>query len=147
MPFSVTSSAFSEGGEIPSEYTCDGTGQAPPLSWSGTPDGTVELALVMDDPDARGFIHWVVTGIPGSADSLQPGALPAGAVEGRNNFGGTGYGPPCPPSGTHRYVATLFALSEPISVGGTPTADGVRSAASGKILGEARLEASYTRQR
>ena len=147
MPFTLTSSEFSEGGEIPVEFSCDGEDQPPPLSWSGVPEGTAELALLMDDPDARGFVHWLVTGIPAGASSLGAGNLPAEAVEGRNDFGRSGYGGPCPPSGTHRYVVTVYALSESLSLSGTPTADEFRNASNGKVLGEARLEARYTRQR
>src|SRR5262249_18956339 len=67
MAFTLSSSAFSEGGAIPRQYTCDGADQTLPLSWSSVPAGTAELALVMDDPDARGFVHWVVVGIPPTA--------------------------------------------------------------------------------
>ena len=147
MSFTLTSSAYAQGTEIPVDHTCDGADQLPPFSWSGTPDGTAELALVMDDPDARGFVHWIVTGIPPDATSIGPGSLPAVAREGRNDFGRTGYGGPCPPSGTHRYVATLYALSEPLNLGGAPTAAELHSASSGKVVGDARLEARYTRQR
>ena len=101
----------------------------------------------MDDPDARGFVHWLVVGIPASADGLSGGALPAGAREGGNDFGRTGYGGPCPPSGSHRYVFTLYALSEALQLSGTPTADELRRAAGGRILAEARLSGSYARRR
>jgi Raf kinase inhibitor-like YbhB/YbcL family protein len=147
MDFQLTSSAFAEGGDIPSRHGCDG-GDAPvPLAWSGTPDGTAELAVVMDDPDARGFVHWVVVGIPASADGLAESGLPAGAREGQNNFGRTGYGGPCPPSGSHRYVFTLYALSAPLQVSDAPSADEVRTAAAGVTLGEAQLGGTYTRNR
>lgn len=147
MSFSLTSSAFAEGGSIPAEYTCDGTNKPIPLAWTGAPDGTAEFALVMDDPDARGFVHWVVVGIPGASTGLEGGALPAGAREGRGDFGGSGYSGPCPPSGTHRYELTLYALSSPLNVAGSPTASDVRSAAAGKTLAEAGLTGRYSRGR
>lgn len=146
MDFSLTSPAFAEGGQIPTENGCDGGDSPIPLRWSGTPDGTSELALVMDDPDARGFVHWVVTGIPASVGELGAGGLPAGAHEGRNDFGRTGYGGPCPPSGSHRYTTTLYALSEGLDLPADSTADAFRSAASGKILAEARLSGTYARR-
>jgi Raf kinase inhibitor-like YbhB/YbcL family protein len=147
MPFQLTSTAFAEGADIPSEHTCDGANRPIPLEWTGAPDGTAEFALVMDDPDARGFVHWVVVGIPGSATGLEGGSLPAGAREGRGDFGRAGYGGPCPPSGSHRYQFTLYALSSPLGLSGTPTAAEVRTAAADKTLAETHLNGLYTRQR
>lgn len=145
MSFRLTSSDFAEGGQIPSELTCDGPDRAPSLVWNGAPEGTVELALIMDDPDARGFVHWVVVAIPGSASSLGE-SLPGGARAGRTDFGRTGYGGPCPPSGTHRYVTTLYALSAPLAVSDAPSAAEVRAAAAGKTLATAVLSATYRRR-
>lgn len=144
MAFELTSTAFADGGPIPSDYTCDGPDLQLPLSWVGAPDGTSEFALVMDDPDARGFVHWVVVGIPADVSALAD-PLPAGAVHGRTDFGRTGYSGPCPPSGTHRYVLTLYALSAALGLGGQPTADAVRRAASERILATAILTGTYAR--
>jgi hypothetical protein len=143
--FTVRSSAVAEGGAIPTQYTCDGANSALPVSWSDVPTGTAELALVMDDPDARGFVHWVVVGIPADATAAGGAPLPADAREGRNDFGKVGYGGPCPPSGTHRYTVTVYALSKALSVSVTPTADEVRSAAAGSILAQATLTGTYRR--
>ena len=147
MAFTLTSSAFADGGEIPRDNTCDGANQPVPLAWEGVPAGTTELALVMDDPDAGGFVHWVVAGIPSTATALGTGELPEGAVQGRNGFGRAGYGGPCPPSGTHRYVFTLLALAQPLRLSGTPSADDVRAAAASKTVAETRLTGRYTRSR
>lgn len=147
MTMQLTSSAFSEGGEIPRDHTCDGANRSIPVNWSGAPPDTAEFALIMDDPDARGFVHWVVVGIPADASSLEGGSLPSGAREGRNDFGRAGFGGPCPPSGSHRYQTTLLALSEPLSVSATPTADEVRSGSSGRVVAEARLTGRYERSR
>jgi Raf kinase inhibitor-like YbhB/YbcL family protein len=147
VAFTLTSSAFDEGGEIPVDNTCDGANQPIPLAWNGVPDDTAELALVMDDPDANGFVHWVVVGIPPSADAFEGGAIPDGAVEGQAGFSRAGYGGPCPPTGTHRYNFTLYALSAPLGLSGTPTAAQVRSAAADKTIEEAHLAGVYTRQR
>lgn len=136
--FVLTSSAFEDGGPIPTDYTCDADGTQLPIAWSGSPAGTVEFALTMDDPDANGFVHWVVTGIPAEATSLE-GQLPAGASAGQPYRG------PCPPSGVHHYVLRLYALSAPL--GSAPsTAAQVATAAADKTLAKATLTGTYTRQ-
>jgi len=142
----LTSMAFTEGGPIPSRHTCDGDDISPPLQWSAPPEGTAELALVMDDPDAGGFVHWVVVGLRPTVTTLDEGSLPAGAREGRNDFGSLGYRGPCPPSGEHRYEFTLYALSQPLAVSDSPTADEVRAAARGVNIFEAPLTGTYARQ-
>lgn len=148
MPLTVTSAAFREGGSIPSRYTCDGRDASPPLAWSGAPDGTSSLALIVDDPDARGFVHWVAFGIDGAASGTLPEGISSAAgapAQGRNDFGRAGYGGPCPPSGRHRYDFTLYALDAPLRLSGTPTAAEVRAAMAGHVLGQATLRGTYTR--
>ena len=148
--FRLTSSAFEEGGEIPRRHSCDGEDVSPMLEWSGAPDGTQALALIVDDPDARGFAHWVVYDVT----ATNTGGLPEGISEspdappqGSNDFRRVGWGGPCPPSGTHRYVFTLYALDEPTGLGGTPTAQEVRDAMQGRVIAETRLTGRYTRAR
>ena len=107
----VTSSAFTAGGSIPSDHTCEGADVAPALAWSGAPSSTKSFAIVVDDPDApdpnapkQTWVHWIVTGLPASITSLATGAaLPAGAATGKNGFGKLAWGGPCPPIGVHRY--------------------------------------------
>lgn len=103
---------FEDGGRIPSEFTCDGRDVSPQLSWGDVPDGTKSFALSVTDPDAPGgtFIHWLVYDIPEDVDEINQGSLPDGAKQVRNDFGKKEYGGPCPPSGTHRYIFTLYAL-------------------------------------
>jgi Raf kinase inhibitor-like YbhB/YbcL family protein len=116
---SVHSSAFAAGGAIPADYGCDGTAATPPaLSWSGVPANAKALAVVVADPDANGFVHWLVTGLPPTTTSLD-GRLPAGAVEGENSYGTKGWAPMCPPEGkgTHRYRFAVYALDAPIDPG------------------------------
>jgi len=137
MTLSITSSAFSQGAPIPRDYTCDGANKQLPVAWSGAPDGTAELALTMDDPDANGYVHWVVTGIPAEASSIE-GQLPAGATSGQPYRG------PCPPSGTHRYVLTIYALSAPLGAPAS-TAAQVKGAAADKTLATATLTGTYRR--
>jgi len=140
---SVTSPAFDEGGAIPTRYSCDGEDVSPPLAWQGAPDGTVAFALILDDPDAGGFVHWTVADIAASDGSAEEGESPG--IDGRNGFGRAGYGGPCPPSGTHRYVVTLYALSEPLSVEpGFSPAD-LRSAMEGRVLATGHLTGTYRR--
>jgi Raf kinase inhibitor-like YbhB/YbcL family protein len=148
MPFRLTSPAFAEGGAIPSRYTCDGRDVSPPLAWSGAPDGTVSLALIVDDPDARGFVHWVAFGIDGAPSGTIPEGISSAAgapAQGRNDFGRTGYGGPCPPSGRHRYDFTLVALDAIPALSGSPSAAQVRSAMSGHVLAETTLRGTYRR--
>jgi Raf kinase inhibitor-like YbhB/YbcL family protein len=147
-PFALTSPEFAEGAAIPRRYTCDAEDASPPLSWSGAPDGTLAFALIVDDPDARGFVHWVAFNIGGSAT----GSLPAGwsespdaSPQGTNSFGRVGYGGPCPPSGTHHYVFRLLALDAELPITGAPKAGEVLSSAAGHILGEAKLTGTYKR--
>ena len=140
MSLSVTS-VFADGQPIPREYTCDGPNQQLPVSWSGAPEGTAEFALIFDDPDAGGFVHWVVVGIPASAAELSD-SMPAGARAGRNDFGVTGYAGPCPPA-NHTYELTLYALSAPLELSGEVTAAAVRRAAADKTLATAVLSGTY----
>jgi Raf kinase inhibitor-like YbhB/YbcL family protein len=142
--FVLASGAFEDGAPIPTEYTCDGGSQPLPLTWQGAPGGTAEYAIVMDDTDANGFVHWVVAGIPGTAPAIA-NPLPAGVVEGRNGKGTAGYTGPCPPTGTHHYRVTLYALSAPLGLTASADADAVRAAAAGKTLGTAKLTGTYTR--
>ena len=142
-PITVTSAAFAEGGSIPSRHTCDGDDLSPSLAWTGAPEGTVAYALIVDDPDARGWIHWIVADIPATETSIAEGASPG--TEGSNGFGRTGWGGPCPPSGSHRYAFELFALSEPLGLPSGFSADDLRAAMAGKTLASGRLTASYQR--
>lgn len=139
----VTSAAFEEGGQIPRRHSCDGADASPPLAWSGAPAGTAAFALIVDDPDARGFVHWIATDIPAGTTSLAEGE--SAGVEGRNDFRRNGYGGPCPPSGSHRYVFEVFALSEELGLSSGFSADELRSALEGKVLASGRLSANYRR--
>ena len=150
----VISSAFEAGGPIPVQYTCDGENKSPELAWSGVPDGTVSLALIVDDPDAPSgdFVHWVLYAIPADLEAL-PGAVlddgttKFGARNGRNDFGDWGYGGPCPPRGsTHTYLFKLYALDSPPDLGlGASKAD-LLKAVQGHVVSEGRLTGTYSRQ-
>ena len=145
-PFTLTSSAFDQGGSIPRRYACDGQDTSPPLAWTGAPGETRTLALVMTDPDANGFVHWVFFNVAASASGGIPAGFsesPDGPAQGKNSFGRVGYGGPCPPSGTHRCVFRLLALDAALPLAGTPSARQVLDAADGHILAEAKLTATY----
>jgi Raf kinase inhibitor-like YbhB/YbcL family protein len=143
----VSSPAFEEGGAIPVQHSCDGADTSPPLTWSGAPPGTRAYVLIVHDPDAHGFVHWVAANIPAHTTELPEGVSGENAgQQGRNDFRRTGWGGPCPPSGTHRYVFTVYALSEPISVSTTPTADEVRQAMEDKIVGRGQLTGTFRRE-
>ena len=149
----ITSTAFENEGTIPAQYTCEGDNISPPLSWSGLPDGTKALALVMDDPDAGGtFTHWVVYNLPVSPPGLEEGAslsdrLSEGLREGLNSFGEQGYGGPCPPrgDGDHRYFFRFYALDQELNFTGRVTRDQLMDAIEGQTLEEAVVMGTYAR--
>lgn len=156
----LRSEAVAEDGTFASRFTCDGRNISPPLSWSGVPEGTAALALMIDDPDAKHgtFAHWVVFNLPPDLDRL-PEAVPAdtpigtvvGATEiepiqGINGFHNAGYDGPCPPEGAaHRYVFHLYALDEPLKLDASATREEVLDALEGHVLGDGRLTATYSR--
>lgn len=147
---SLTSSAFRHGEPIPREFTCQGDDVSPPLAWAGVPREARALALVMDDPDApRGtFTHWTWWDAPADAKSLAKGepAAKLGAKEGRTDFDATGYGGPCPPTGSHRYFFRLYALREPLGLpAGARVAD-VWKALDGRVLAWGELMGTYRKE-
>lgn len=148
----LSSPSFVEGSAIPVRFTCDGENISPALAWGPAPAGTQTWALIMEDPDAPGGIwsHWVALNIPASINSLgenQPhtGALPNGGQQVMNDFKRPGYGGPCPPSGTHRYVFRLYALDMSLPIGAVVDRKELLDAMKGRILAEASLTATYHR--
>ncbi len=108
----ITSWAFGHNTLIDSKYTCEGQNINPPLSIKDIPAGAKSLALIVDDPDApmKTWVHWTAWNISPDTSEIAENSIPAGCVEGTTSFGRTGYGGPCPPSGTHRYFFKIFAL-------------------------------------
>jgi len=108
----LVSEDFENNSGIPSEFTCDGKDVSPQLSWSNIPVETKSFALSVEDPDAPmgTFIHWLVYDIPKNVNNISRGTLPEGAKQVRNDWGKEDYGGPCPPSGMHRYIFTIYAL-------------------------------------
>jgi Raf kinase inhibitor-like YbhB/YbcL family protein len=142
----VTSPDFPPGGAIPARFSCDGAKARPALRFGGVPSGAAELALVVVDPDAGGFVHWTVFGLPASTRSLGSGALPAGAREGESSNGKTGWTAPCPPSGTHRYEFRLYWLKRPSGLDAGAKPDAVAAAVGSRAGGSGLLVGRYTRQ-
>lgn len=151
-PITLESSAFAPNGSIPAQYTCTGENASPPLSWSELPPETSSLALVMDDPDAPGgtFVHWVVYNLPPETREL-PSALPTestlpnGGSQGKSSFGKTGYGGPCPPSGTHRYSFRLYALDKAVDLPPGATKAELFEALNNSVLAIAQLTGRYSK--
>jgi Raf kinase inhibitor-like YbhB/YbcL family protein len=146
--FALTSPSFGESDPIPQEFSCDGSNVSPPLSWTGVPSGAGALVLVVDDPDARGFVHWIVLDLDGTDGDLPKGVAPTvdSPQQGRNDFGNVGWGGPCPPSGTHRYEFTLTAIAAPLGLTGQPSGQDVAAAlAAADVLGQAALSGTYRR--
>lgn len=143
-----TSQGFQNGGYIPTKYTCNGQDVSPSLSWGWPPAGTKSLALLLDDPDAGDFSHWVLYNLPASVKSLPEGVQkiesPAsGGIQGTNDFGGIGYGGPCPPpGGPHTYRFILYALDSQLNPV-TGTRQGVLNAMQGHVLTQAELDGEF----
>src|SRR5436190_7724179 len=120
-PLAVASPSLRNGGVIPKQFTCDGAGTRPTLSWAGVPAKAAEVAILVGDPDAPGgtFVHWTVWGLPPTArGEVTAGALPTGAIEGANSARRTGWTPPCPPKGAapHHYVFGVYALRKRVDL-------------------------------
>jgi Raf kinase inhibitor-like YbhB/YbcL family protein len=154
----LTSTAFQDNQPIPPKFTGDGRDLSPPLQWTPPPEGTRELALIVDDPDAptpEPWVHWVLYKIPQGTTSLPEGiapgpraAQPAGALQGANSWPqGVGYRGPAPPKGhgVHHYHFRLFALDSPLNVGPGLDKRSLIAAMRGHILAEASLVGTYER--
>lgn len=144
----VTSDDVPPGGTIPVEHTCDGADRPPSLSWTGVPEGTEEVVVVVDDPDAPGgtFTHWTVWGLPPEDGDLDQ-ELPARAIEGRNDFGDIGYGGPCPPEGDdpHAYRFRILAVDATVELEAGAGPEDLAEAVEGRVVAEGMLTASYGR--
>jgi Raf kinase inhibitor-like YbhB/YbcL family protein len=136
---------------IPETYTCDGADTSPPISWTGVPDGTSELAVLFVDLDATGddgrsYVHWLVTGVDPSVSSFVEASVPPGAIARTNTFGDEGYGGPCPPGGeSHRYELTVHALNQPLDVADDALAAEVIDRLGQLSIGSATVVGTYSR--
>jgi Raf kinase inhibitor-like YbhB/YbcL family protein len=145
----LTSTAVAPQAPIPQVNTCEGKDVSPPLTWTGVPEGTKSLVLIVDDPDATGgFTHWILYDIAPDTTSLPEGAtgkqLPKGARVATNGFNKRGYSGPCPPSGRHRYVFRLYAVDAMFGdLGAEATRADVEAHMRGHVLQAAELTGTY----
>lgn len=142
----VHSQAFDHHDHIPPLYTCEGENINPPLNFDGIPENAVSLALIMEDPDAPGgtFDHWLLWNIATDkniAEQTEPG------VSGLNSFGKTGYGGPCPPSGSHRYFFKIYALDTKLQLTEGATKKALLEAMEGHVLAEGELMGYYQKRK
>jgi len=157
MALQIHSPAFSDGGGIPSKYTCEGDDISPPLELQGIPGEARSLVLIMDDPDPPDpaaprmtWVHWLLYNLPVDISGLPEGVtaadLPGGTQEGLNDWKRTGYGGPCPPIGRHRYFHKLYALDTVLEGLDKPTKGQLESAMEGHILSQGQLIGTYRKQ-
>lgn len=156
MALTLKSSAFTEGSKIPTRYTCEGNDISPPLTWQGVPDKARSLVLIVDDPDAPDpmapkmtWVHWVLYNIPPNTTGLAEGIanLPAGTGEGINDWKRAGYGGPCPPIGSHRYLHKIYALDTVLEGLNHPDKSAVEAAMDGHVIAKTILTGTYEKSR
>jgi len=156
MALILKSPDFAHQGEIPKVFTCDGNDSSPALSWSGLPQNTKSLVLIVDDPDAPDpakpkmtWVHWLLYNIPPTATELPQAVavanLPVGTYQGKNDWKRTGYGGPCPPIGRHRYFHKLYALDIELPDLHHPNKTQLEKAMAGHVIGQAELIGTYQR--
>ncbi len=144
----VSSPAFRDGQPIPARFTCDGAGEAPPLAWSGVPDGAAALSLVVTTPTPRADIR-ALGGAGPSRRRHGPagGEPPAGTVQAKNSAGRASYFGPCPPSGSHHYRFTVYALSGRTGLHDGADLDTALGRCSRTATAQGRLVGTYARRR
>ncbi|MFB6242218.1 MAG: YbhB/YbcL family Raf kinase inhibitor-like protein [Candidatus Nanosalina sp.] len=136
-------------GEFPARYTCEGQNISPPVNFYGVPDKAERTALIMEDPDApvKVFTHWVIWNIPAdenlTADVPTRENLENGMAQGTNDFDRTGYGGPCPPSGTHTYRLTAYALDTRLALEPGATKSELKAAMEGHVLASDTVRHDY----
>ena len=157
MPMIIKSPSFMQDGVIPARHTCDGRKVSPALTWVGIPADAKSLALVVDDPDAPDpaspkmtWVHWVLYNISPDASGLTEGVaakdLPAGTLQGINDWQRIAYGGPCPPIGKHRYFFKLYALNTVLPDMQHPTKAVLEKAMQGHVLARSELIGLYQQQ-
>jgi Raf kinase inhibitor-like YbhB/YbcL family protein len=150
MAIEVASPVFDQGGAIPAKHTGVGQDLSPALNWYGLPEGTREIALVCEDPDAprpEPWVHWVLYKIPADHTGVPEGDT-EGALEGENDFGRRGYGGPLPPKGhgVHHYHFKVYALDIKLEAAVGLTKDQLLEAMEGYVLDEGELVGTYERE-
>jgi Raf kinase inhibitor-like YbhB/YbcL family protein len=150
----LTSSGFAKGQSVPRKFTCEGENISPDFHWENAPQDTKAFALILHDPDASrpgGFTHWVLYDIPASVKRIPENIpksqerVPDLGVQGRNDSGKLGYTGPCPPSGTHRYFAKLYALRRELGLKPGASQQELESAMDGCVIEEAEIMSTYAK--
>jgi len=144
----ITSSAFQEGGAIPEKYSKNGQNVNPALRIEGAPDNAKSLALIVDDPDAPVglFTHWIAWNIDPKTTEIAENSVPKGAVQGTNDYPGSGYDGPQPPSGTHRYYFKIFALDTTLDLPSGAKRKELDKAMNGHVIAQGQLMGRYSKK-
>jgi len=144
----IASSVFKQGELIPAKHSCQGDDINPPLKISAVPASAKSLAMVMDDPDAPNgtWVHWIVFNIPPQIHELAENGVPANAIQGKNSWGKSKYGGPCPPSGSHRYLFKIYALDMMLSLNATADKKQLEAAMKDHIVEQAELMGTYQKR-
>jgi Raf kinase inhibitor-like YbhB/YbcL family protein len=143
----LTSPVFSNGNPIPEKFTCEGENFNPPLLILGTPLDSRSICLTVEDPDSPSgnFVHWILYDVKPTINTIRENWIPEAALQGRNDFGNHNYGGPCPITGNHRYIFTIYALdkslNEPVE-----NISKLHSLTAGHILAEASLTGTYQKK-
>ena len=139
----VSSQVFSRG-VIPPRYTCHGAGISPAINWSGAPEGTKSLALVVDDSSApiTPYIYWIVFDIGPQTTGILDGQLPPGSRQADNSKGTVGYDPPCPQNSAHAYRFTVYALGRALRLPSGTTAKSAWTAIAQAAIARGTLPAT-----
>lgn len=141
----VRSLAFSHGGHIPPQYSCEGQDTNPPIDVRNYPENTKTLVIITEDPDAPSgvFTHWLVWNIAPN-EPIAEGSVPG--ISGTNSFGKTGYGGPCPPSGTHRYFIRVYALDTELALQEGADKQALEEAMKGHVIAQGELMGLFTKK-
>lgn len=144
----ISSPVFADGEKIPAKYTCEGENVNPPLAFSGVPAGAKSLALIVDDPDAPvgTWVHWVLWNIPPVTAEIGENSVPAGAVQGLNDWRQNRWGGPCPPSGVHRYFFKVYALDTAFELLESTAKAGLERAMAGHVLARGEFHGTYKKR-
>jgi hypothetical protein len=153
LEIKIISPAFEDGALIPKKYTCDGKNISPPLKWGSLPSGTESIVIICEDPDAPAgtWVHWILFNLPADCRELAENipddeTLPDGTRQGINDFGSIGYGGPCPPWGTHRYLFKIFALDGTIDIVHLADKKFLILVMEGRIIAEGCLTGKYQKK-
>ena len=147
----LRSPSFSNGGKIPSLFTCDGNNINPELRIENVPEKTESLVLIMDDPDVpeyvradRMWVHWIVFNIPSNVSTIPEDTMPAG-IAGKGTAGKSIYQGPCPPDREHRYYFKLYALNTMLDLPEGATKQELEKAMEKHVIAHCELMGTYVR--